>query len=170
MISLDIMHDYYAGQKIVGIVGAAVAAVLVAFAFAMFRHAAHPAHAFGVTTLIIAGGFMLPANVAYFFYVGPQSARIESTLKRSPTEFKSSEKAHLDKMLRGFRRSYTIDSVAAAIGLCLILAGHFSGNQRQIGIGLAVALCATTLLAGEVWSKHRAIHYRDALYALNTSD
>ena len=171
MASLDIMRDYYGGQKIVAIVGAAVATVLVLLALTTFQQVVHPAaHAFGVTTLIIAGGFMLPANVAYYFYVGPQSARIESMLKRSAAEFKASEEAHLDKMFRGFTRSYTIDGVGIAIGLYLFLAGHLSRNHRQAGIGVAVALCATMLLAGEVWSKYRATHYRDALHTVNIGD
>lgn len=170
MHSLNVMHDYYVGQKLVGIVGGSVAALLVLIGVLAFRQTAHPAHAFGLTTLIIAGGFILPANVAYYFYVGPQTVRIESMLKRSPAEFRASEDKHLDKMFRGFTRSYTIDSLAIAFGLYLTVMGHLRQNPRQLGIGLAIALCASALLAGEVWSKQRATHYRDALHAVRIGD
>jgi hypothetical protein len=170
MVFREIIRSYYSGQKTVAIVGALVALVLVLLAAAAFRQSGQPAHAFGITTLVIAGGFMLPANVAYFFYVGPQSERIESMLKRSPVEFRTSEATHLTKMLRGFHRSYRIDGLAATVGVALLLVGLFHGNNKMAGIGLAVSLCALTLLAGEVWSKQRALHYRDAFQAVAIRD
>lgn len=112
---------------------------------------------------------MLPANVGYFFYVGPQSARIEATLAKNPAEFLASEEVHLDKMMRGFQRSYRLDGAVALAGTLLATIGLLVRNNKYVGTGLAVALCAATLLAGEIWSKHRALQYREALL-LNVAD
>jgi hypothetical protein len=161
----DAMHDYYAGQKIVGLVGVLAALALVLLAWVAFRRPTQSERAFGIAAVLIAGGFMLPANVVYFFYVGPQSARIESMLRRSPAEFHASEEAHLDKMMRGFQHSYRLDATLALLGILGAAAGFIVRNNKYVGIGLALALCATTLLAGEIWSKQRALHYREVLLA-----
>lgn len=163
MSYFNAVHDYYAGQQIVSIAGALVALVLVLLAWSGVRRSAHPAHAFGMTVLVIAGGFMLPANVAYFIYVGPQSARVESMLSRSTAEFHASEEAHLNTLMRGLEHSYAIDGTLAMLGIWLAVFGVFVRSDQLVGTGLAVSLCAITLLTGEVWSKSRAQHYRDAL-------
>jgi hypothetical protein len=106
---------------------------------------------------------MLLVNVGYFVYIGPQSARVSSILTRSQSGFEDSESAHLNNMMNGFHRSYRLDSTAALLGVLTVAVGAGTKSSRVIGVGLAVTLCATTLFAGEVWSKHRALHYRDAL-------
>ncbi len=163
MNSLDAMHDYYSGQRTVTIAGAAIALAYLLPAWPVFRRAATAGCPFPVTVFLVAGLFMLPANIAYFFYVGPQSARIEATLKRDLAVFHTSEKAHLDKMMCGFQHSYRLDSTVVLAGFLLSVVGFFLRNNNCTGIGLALALCASTLLAGEVWSKQRALHYREAL-------
>lgn len=125
MISLDALRNYYLGQRIVAIAGAAVALSYLLLAWSVFGRAASPARAFAITVFLAAGLLMLPANVVYLFYVGPQSARIEATLKRDPVVFHASEEAHLDKMMRGFRQSYRLDSTVALAGLLLSAAGFF---------------------------------------------
>jgi hypothetical protein len=163
MSFLYAMHDYYAGQKVVAIFGALVALAYIVLGKAAFTRPRHPARAFGITTLVIAGGLMLPANVAYFFYVGPQWVRIDSILARSQSDFYASENAHLNKMMNGFHRSYRLDSAVALLGFLIVAWGLAKKSRKAIGIGLAIALCATTLLGGEVWSKQRALHYQAAL-------
>jgi hypothetical protein len=166
MSSFDAIHDYYAGQRIVAIAGALVALVYVLLASEAITRPAHFARAFGITALVIAGGFMLPVNVAYFFYVGPQSARIESMLSRNPVELHASEETHLDTMMRGFHRSYRLDGTVAMLGVLLAVFGFIVRNSKLAGIGLAISLCAMTLLAGEIWSKQRALNYREELQAV----
>src|SRR5580704_3716946 len=58
--------------------------------------------------------------------------------------------------------------MVALAGILLASVGFLVGNDKCVGIELAVGLCATTLPAGEVWSKHSALHYREAL--LNVRD
>ncbi len=135
----------------------------------LFSRATPVTRCFAITVFVLAGAFMLPANVGYFFYVGPQSARIEATLAKNPAEFLASEEVHLDKMMRGFQRSYRLDGAVALAGTLLATIGLLVRNNKYVGTGLAVALCAATLLAGEIWSKHRALQYREALL-LNVAD
>lgn len=161
----ETMHAYYSGQRIVALAGALASIAYLLIAWAAFVRATYPARSFAITVFLLAGFFMLPANIAYFFYVGPQSTRIEATLTRNQDEFFLSEQAHLDKMMRGFQHSYRLDGTVALAGALAVVLGILFRNSKCVGIGLAIALCATTLLAGEIWSKHRAVHYRVALFA-----
>jgi hypothetical protein len=171
----EAMRAYYAGQHYVALAGAFVAIVYLLFAWWAYPRKTRPAASYpvqpfparsvAVTVFVFAGLLMLPVNVVYFFYVGPQSAKIEATLARNPSQFDASESAHLDRMMDGFRLSYTLESTAAFLGLIAIAVGFATENRKAVGIGLGIILCATTLLAGEVWSKQRALHYREALQA-----
>ncbi len=161
----EAMHEYYSGQRFVGLAGALVAIFYLIVARVTYIRAPQSARSFAITIFLIASCFMLPANVVYFFYVGPQSARIGSILARSHAEFDTIETAHLKKMMDGFHFSYRFDGAVALLGLLAAAVGFAAKNDKVIGAGLAVTLCATTLLVGEVWSKHRALHYREALSA-----
>jgi len=115
------MHAYYSGQRAVAIVGALAAIAFLFIAWAAFVRATHPARSFAITVFLLAGLFMLSANVVYFFYVGPQSARIEATLNRNQDEFFLSEQVHLSKMMRGFQHSYRLDGIIALAGVLTIV-------------------------------------------------
>jgi hypothetical protein len=166
MISLDAVHDYYGGQRTVAIAGA-----LAGLAWLLVARAAYTrkARAFAITLFLIAGGFMLPVNAVYFFYIGPQAAGVEAMLARDSAAFHASEEVHLDEMLRGFRRSYSIDGTLVLVGLLGGAAGFIARSKRWVGIGLALALCDTTLLAGEMWSRQRALQYQEALRSVFTT-
>jgi hypothetical protein len=73
-------------------------------------------------------------------------------------------------MMNGFHRSYRLDGTVAALGLLTAAVGFTRKSSKAISVGLAVTLCATTLLAGEIRSKHRALHYREALLAARAAD
>ena len=161
----EAMRDYYSGQHYVAIAGALAAAFYLLIARFAYARKTNPHRSFAITVFLVAGLLMLPANVAYFFSIGPQTARIESTLTRSQSEFSASENAHLNRMMAGFRRDYTTDGSIALLGLLIATAGLAGRSKKAIGIGLALSLCATTLFAGEVWSKQRALHYRNNLLA-----
>ncbi len=163
MTYLQAMRDYYFGQRHVAIAGALAAAVYLLLAWSAYNPTAYPARSFAITVFLVAGLFMLPANLGYFFYLGPQTARVGATLAQGPLAFDTAERAHVDKMLKGFRRSYAINGALAALGLLIIALGFGSGRTRLVGTGLALALCGVTLLAGEIWSRQRALHYRQAL-------
>jgi multisubunit Na+/H+ antiporter MnhB subunit len=171
MTYLEAMRRYYQGQHSVALAGAAVAVLYLALAYAVYARNTRPARqrqaarSFAVTVFVFAGLLMLPANVIYLFDLGPQSAKIQATLARSPSQFDALENAHLDSMMDGFRLSYTLDSAIAFFGLIAIAIGFASESRKAVGIGLGVILCATTLLAGEVWSKQRALRYRQQLHA-----
>jgi hypothetical protein len=111
MTYLEAMRDYYSGQRYVGL---------------------------AITVFLIAGLFMLPANVIYFFYVAPQSARIESALARSPSEFDASESAHLNRMMNGFHRSYRfVDFMVVGYGLSFSIvpiSGGTSPKRQQTAV------------------------------------
>ena len=162
MSLVEVMRDYYARQRIVAVAGALVAVVLLLLAWWVAARSAHP---FGITIFLIAGAFTLPANIGYFFYVGAQSARIRAVLAKDPAAFRISEAEHLDNMMQGFLRSYWVDGAVALLGTLTAAVGVIVKNGKWVGIGLALALCASTLLAGEIWSRQRALHYQAALQA-----
>lgn len=163
MTYLQAMHDYYSAQRYVGLAGALLAVLYFLIAVAAYRRKTLPARSFAITVLLIAGLLMLPATVVCFFFLGPHSAHIATTLAQSPSEFNAPETAHLNNMMNGFHRSYRLDGAVAMPGLLIAVAGFAAKSSKLIGVGRAVTLCATTLLAGEVWSKHRALRYREQL-------
>jgi hypothetical protein len=95
--------------------------------------------------------------------VGIRMARALRT--PDPAAFRISEAEHIDNMMQGFRRSYWWDGAVALLGTLTAAVGVIVKNGRCVGIGLALALCASTLLAGEMWSRQRALHYQAALQA-----
>ncbi len=163
----EAMHDYYSGQQYFALAGALVAILYMLIARVAYLRRTYPAL---VCNHRLSHGRSLygAANLGYFFYHEPQAARIGSALTRSQSEFNASEGAHLNSMMNGFHRSYRLDSTVALLSLLTVAAGlPIPGNKirsnKAIGAGLAIALCATKLLAGEVGSKHRALQYREAL-------
>jgi hypothetical protein len=152
------------GQKIVAIAGAFVAFAYVLLARVAFPRLGHPARAFGITTLVIAGGFMLPANIAYFFYVGPQSAHIRRRSRKSgqvPSFRRSSSgcnDAWFPAQLR--HRRHRGDAWCVNCGIRPTYPKQQMGRSRVRGFSLH-----GDTPCGEIWSKHRAVHYQEVLLA-----
>lgn len=111
----EAMREYYSGQRFVALAGALVAIFYLIAARVAYIRGAQSTRSFAIAIFLIAGGFMLPANVVYFFSIGPQSARIDSILTRSQAEFDTLETAHLSKMMDGFHFSYRFDSAVALL-------------------------------------------------------
>ncbi len=75
----EAMREYYSGQRFVALAGALVAISYLIVARVAYIRGVQPTRSFAITIFLVAGCFMLPANVVYFFYVGPQLARIDSS-------------------------------------------------------------------------------------------
>lgn len=157
------MRGYYASQKMAAIVEALLAGILVTLGMFAFTQVDRTEHQFGITVLLSAGIFMLPARVRTFFSIGSRLKRITATLLRDPIAFHQSEQTHLEEWMRSVRRNYAIDAVAVLLGLVLVVCGTLMKRRKLLGRGLGLILCAITRFIGEFWEQLGTLRYRNAL-------
>lgn len=157
---LDVMTEYFRGEKMLAWAFVAIGVVLLGFAIFVFR--SHTGgFRLGLAIPLAIVGVLATAAGPFFAKRNDALARdIAARYSDDPAELARAETLRMEKVNANWPR---LKIVWALIALCSIGLLIFVKQDWASGLGLALLLIATLFFAVDVLGERRAVVYTDAL-------
>lgn len=159
---LDVLHEYFRGEKLAGSALAVLGAVLLAGAWWVAKTQAGEFGAWMRWGLVVVGGLLLVGGAGLVFKTGPQVADLVARAASDPNGMIADELARMAKVNANWPRLELAWAVIAAAAFVLVLVLR---RQWSEALGLVLLLTTTTLMFTDVFGARRAVVYTAALEA-----
>jgi hypothetical protein len=160
MSFLEILLEYFRGEKQVGIALAVVGVALLAFAGWVLRTQAG-SFAWGLAAPLVLFGLAFGGGGTYLaFRTDRQVADLTAKYERDPSSLLAVEAPRMERVNANWPRLKIAWAVILGVALVLLLAVR---RDWASGLGLALLAVTTILFFTDVFAERRALVYTEAL-------
>jgi hypothetical protein len=160
MTFVDILHEYFRGEKQIGVTLAVVGAGLLAGAFWVSRTQSG-GFAWGLGVPFVVLGLAFGGGGTFLaLRTDKQVADLGAQLQTNPEAVYAAELPRMAKVNANWPRLKIAWAVLIGVALVLLLAVH---REWAHGLGLALLLMTTILFFTDVFAERRALIYTEAL-------
>lgn len=159
---LDVLHEYFRGEKLAGTTLSVLGAVLLAGAWWISKSQTGEFGAWLRWGLIVIGGLMLVGGAGLAIKTGPQVEALVARAASDPSGMVADEIARMATVNANWPRLEIAWAVMAAGAFVLILVLRREWSEA---LGLVLLLLTTTLMFTDVLGARRAVVYTTALQA-----
>lgn len=159
---LDVLHEYFRGEKLAGTGLAVLGGVLLVASWWIART---QTGGFGTTMrwgLVVVGALLLVGGAGLAIKTGPQVDELVARFASDPDGMVAAEIERMAKVNANWPRLELAWAVIAAGAFVLVLALRRPWSEA---LGLVLLLTTTTLMFTDVFGARRAVVYTDALHA-----